>query len=320
MDLEVRHLRTVAVIAETGSLTAAAAALGLSQSALSVRLRRMEDEIGAPLFTRGPSGVELTAVGEYVLLRARSILDALGELRTGAARFADQTGPVVTVGGSAGSVLLGLAERMRAELPAADVRVTMEHSPLLLRDQVVAGALDLVTTVDFPGFPMPVHQALHCEVLESEPVFVAISSADPLAARDEIALADLADHSWAVSPANGAGWPDCFHAACARHGFTPDVRYTTPHGDTVRTLIAAGRAVAPCQPVYFADDGVVVRPLAGNPVWQRHIMLCPREGALARRLPELVEFAREAYWSFVREHSGHFDLLRAGFTTSSPRR
>ncbi|GGS45418.1 MULTISPECIES: LysR family transcriptional regulator [Actinokineospora] len=311
MELEVRHLRTVAVIAETGSLTRAAVLLGLSQPALSVRLRRMEEEIGAPLFTRSPAGVELTAVGEYVLLRARSILAAMSELRSGAARFVERAKPVITVGGSAGSVLLGLAERMGAELPDADVRLTMEYSPLLLRDLLAAGRLDLVTTVDYPGFEMPSHQALHCEVLAEEPVFVAVPGSDPLAAQDEIALGDLADHNWAVSPPNGAGWPDCFHIACAQHGFTPEVPYTTPNADTVRTLVAAGRAVAPCQPVYFGSEDVVVRPLAGNPLWQRHVMLCPRDGTLAKRLPTLVDFARDAYWSFVREHSPHYDLLRA---------
>ncbi|MGW5053679.1 LysR family transcriptional regulator [Actinokineospora sp. NPDC004072] len=311
MELEVRHLRTVAVIAETGSLTRASAQLGLSQPALSVRLRRMEAEIGAPLFTRSPAGVELTPVGEYVLLRARAILAAVDELRSGAAQFAERTKPVVTVGGSAGSVLLGLADRMGEELPAAEVRLTMEYSPLLLRDMLAAGKLDLVTTTDLPGFELPAHQALLCEVLVEEPVCVALPSTDPLADQAEIALGDLADRSWALSPPNGAGWPDSFHIACARHGFTPEVPYTTPNADTVRTLIAAGRAVAPCQPVYYPGEGVVVRPLAGRPLWQRHIMLCPRDGALARRLPELVEFARDAYRAFVREHAPHLDLLRA---------
>ncbi|MGW5053906.1 LysR family transcriptional regulator [Actinokineospora sp. NPDC004072] len=311
MELEVRHLRTVAVIAETGSLTKASMVLGLSQPALSVRLKRMEEEIGAPLFTRSPAGVEPTAVGEYVLLRARAILAAVAELRRGAARFAERAKPVVTVGGSAGSVLLGLAERMSASLPAADVRITMEYSPLLLRDLVLAGRLDLVTTVDYPGFETPAHESLHCEVIEEEPVFVVLPSTDPLAGQDEIALGELADHSWAITPPDGAGWPDCFQLACAHHGFTPDVRFTTTNADSIRALVAAGRAVAPCQPVYFADDRVVVRPIAGNPVSQRHVMLCPRGGPLAKRLPALVDHAREAYWAFVREHSAHFDLLRA---------
>ncbi|MFC5288668.1 LysR family transcriptional regulator [Actinokineospora guangxiensis] len=312
MELELRHLRTVAVIAETGSLTKAAVVLGLSQPALSVRLKRLEEEVGAPLFTRGSTGVVPTLFGEFVLLRARAILAAVGELRRGAARFAQQASKVVRIGGSAGSVLLGLAERLDADLPSVDVRLAMEYSPLLLRDLVAAGQLDLVTTVDYPGFEIPEHDVLRCAVIEEEPVFVAVPATDPLAARSAIALGDLAAHSWVLSPPDGAGWPDAFHIACAQHGFSPDVRYTTPNSDSIRALVSAGRAVAPVQPVYFADGDVAVRPLEGNPVSQRHIMLCPRDGALARRLTVLVEFARDAYWSFVREHTAHFDLLRAG--------
>ncbi|MFC7615609.1 LysR family transcriptional regulator [Actinokineospora soli] len=246
MELELRHLRTVAVIAETGSLTKASVVLGLSQPALSIRLKRMEEEIGAPLFTRGPTGVELTAVGEFVLLRARAVLAAVGELRRGAVQFAQRAKPVITVGGSAGSVLLGLAERIGAHLPAVDVRLTMEYSPLLLRDLVAAGQLDLVTTVDYPGFATPAHEALACEVVEEEPVFVAVPATDPLAALDAIPLADLADRCWAITPPDGAGWPDCFYISCAHHGFTPEVRYTTPNADSIRALVAAAARSRPC--------------------------------------------------------------------------
>ncbi len=56
MELELRHLRTVRAIADTGSLTKAAATLGLAQPALSAQLRRIEKALGGTLFERDHTG------------------------------------------------------------------------------------------------------------------------------------------------------------------------------------------------------------------------------------------------------------------------
>ncbi|GGS53953.1 LysR family transcriptional regulator [Actinokineospora fastidiosa] len=312
MDLDLRHLRTVAVIAETGNLTKAAAVLGLTQPALSSRLKRLEGWIGAPLFIRRQTGMELTAVGRFTLLRTRAILASVAELRRGALQFTHNVDPMITIGGSADSVLLGLADRLATHLPLMEAHILMEYSPVLLRDLVLAGRLDAATTVEYPGFPTLAHESLHSEVIAEEPVFIAISAADPLAERGAIDLADLARHRWAISPPDGAGWPDCFRVACAEHGFDPDVRYTTPNAGSIHALVTAGRVVSPVQPSYPADHLVAVRPLTGNPVVQRHVLLCPRDGVLTCQLGLLTELATEAYWSYVRDHTDHFALLRCG--------
>ncbi|CCH28589.1 LysR family transcriptional regulator [Actinosynnema sp. NPDC047251] len=312
MELELRHLRTVCVIAETGSLTKAAAVLRMSQPALSARLKRLEQEVGAPLFARHPQGMVPTSVGDFVLLRARAILHGVAELRRDAARYTRHATAVVALGGVVGSVSVGLAERLADHLPDRDVRLTMDYSPLLLWDLVTAGRLDVATTVDYPGYELHPTPAVHCEPIVREPVFVAVAATDPLADRAEIPLGELADRTWVMTPSDGAGWPDCFHAACEQEGFRPRVRYTTPSSDSIRALVSGGRAVAACQPVYLPSDEVVVRPIAGNPVSMRHVLVCPREGTLAGWLPTIVRLAREAYWAYVRDHTAHFEFLSTG--------
>src|ERR1700687_4426445 len=77
MNLEIRHLRLVAAIAETGSVTRAGNCLHLTQSALSHQLRDAEEQLGAPLFERGSRKMTLTAAGARLLQSARTVIAEL---------------------------------------------------------------------------------------------------------------------------------------------------------------------------------------------------------------------------------------------------
>jgi DNA-binding transcriptional LysR family regulator len=74
-------LRTFAVIAEQGHLTAASEILGRTQSAISVQLRKLEDDLGVALFTRTPQGMVLTPSGALLVPAARAALVDLSEVR-----------------------------------------------------------------------------------------------------------------------------------------------------------------------------------------------------------------------------------------------
>src|SRR4030088_1085479 len=77
MHLEIRHLKLVAAIAETGSVTLAGNLLHLTQSALSHQLRDAEEQLGARLFDRQKGTMTPTAAGERLLQSARAVLDEL---------------------------------------------------------------------------------------------------------------------------------------------------------------------------------------------------------------------------------------------------
>ncbi len=298
MDLEIRHLRAVCAIADTGSLTKAAVLLGLSQPALTAQLQRVERELGGPLFTRGRRGAELTRLGEFVLSRARATLLNIDELKRVAAHVGDKR--VIRLGGAMGSVAVGQAHRLNAYLGDIDMRLQMEYSPRLLWELLIAGRLDALTTVDYPGYEVQPTSGVVCEVIEIEPVFVALSSEHPLADRSEIALSALAGETWALTPSDGAGWPDCFHAACQQAGFMARVPYTIASRSPIRDLIIQGQAISACQAVFEPAPGIVVRPLTGSPVVMRHLVACRRDGPLAPHLAELVRFGREAHHDYAQ--------------------
>jgi DNA-binding transcriptional LysR family regulator len=80
---ELVSLQMLSVVARTGSLRLAAAELGVTQQALSQRVRAMEVRVGVPLVTRGPRGSHLTADGRLIVQWASRVLDAAAELDAG---------------------------------------------------------------------------------------------------------------------------------------------------------------------------------------------------------------------------------------------
>lgn len=113
--MELRHLRYVLAAAEAGSFRAAARALGIRESAVSRRIRDLEDEIGAALFVRSHKGVKLTYAGQRFVCRSRTALD----------QISDATKDVGAIGRATGSkteLLRTLAAAASVESAAIGVR------------------------------------------------------------------------------------------------------------------------------------------------------------------------------------------------------
>jgi DNA-binding transcriptional LysR family regulator len=269
MQLELRHLRTICLIATTGSLTRAAAVLGVSQPALSAQLKRIESLLGGRVFDRSRQGVTATSYGRFVLTRARSALKNADELTSG-------TEPgVARFGCVAEPSLIGLLERLFALLPDVELTVRTESSPRLLLDLLTVGHLDAAALVDHPGRELPVRASVTSHVVAVEPVHVALPSRHPLARRDELALAELAGETWALPDE-----AEYVLAACDDAGFTPEVADR-------EASVAPWRATVPPPP------GMTVRPLAGTPIAVRHLIAWRHDGAFAGVAGELTILAAE---------------------------
>ncbi|MBB6119588.1 LysR family transcriptional regulator [Nocardiopsis algeriensis] len=291
MDLELRHLRTICLLADTGSVTKAAAALSTSQPALTTQLQRIEREVGGALFHRGRSGVRPTELGEFVLVRARTVLLSMEDLlHDVSARGASPT--TLRMGG-VGPLALELSARIPEVFPNVPVHVRTEYSPKLVTDLVRAGRLDVGTTIDYAARDLSTDGPLAWAMLSVEPVHVALWEDHPLAGRDAVDLGGLADCTWALTPPDGTGWPECFYLACQRAGFTPHVPYRLYERSEIRDMVAARRAIAPCQPDFDTGEGVVVRPLKGDPVQLRHLLVWRRDGVVNRAADDIARIARE---------------------------
>ncbi|MFH8612026.1 LysR substrate-binding domain-containing protein [Streptomyces sp. NPDC018029] len=272
MDLELRHLKTIRAIADAGSLTKAATALGLAQPALSAQLKRIERALGGELFERGRHGVRATALGEFVLARARVVLPAVTGLREEAQRFARdwEGGAGFRLGGIHGPLLGALVDRLAAAYPGVRVTTHTSWSEREIASRTAAGRLDFALVGTCGASAPPQSDLLVWREVARDPVFVMLPTGHPLAGHQEIDLAQLADEAWTDVPGDGC-FADCFSAACARAGFTPSRVYETDVASCVH-LVQVGRAVGLCRATFPPTPGLVTRPLSGAPLYWRHLL------------------------------------------------
>lgn len=144
--MEIRQLKAFLVIAETQTFTAGARRLGITQAAISMQIRQLEDELGIQLFTRTPRRVIITEAGEKLLDRARRILN-------------DHDGAVAEIaeiaGGQFGRLRIGTASgtfamnqlpaiilQLQKSRPYADITVHSGTS-LELVDRILNGEVDI---------------------------------------------------------------------------------------------------------------------------------------------------------------------------------
>jgi DNA-binding transcriptional LysR family regulator len=125
MQLDPAALRVIEAVARAGTLTRAGAALGLSQPAISYQLRRAEDHLGIPLFTRHRGGCTPTPAGEVLL---RGLLPGLAQIDAALAEAqAMARAPalrILTDFGFAGLWLMPRLARFRAQHPDIAVQIT----------------------------------------------------------------------------------------------------------------------------------------------------------------------------------------------------
>lgn len=293
MELEVRHLRAVCAIADTGSLHKAARQLGMSQPSLTTQLRRIEKTLGAELFSRERTGCRPTPLGRSVLSRARPLVAGMATLVTEARATAGRAdGPCLRVGSTASRALAGWLRRLRDRLPGTDISLHMDVSAGALLKMVAAGQLDVAFVHEVEGCPLPVPAGLERRVLvEREPQFVSMSLDHPAAASSIVELADLADDRWMIDPTVD-GESDGLRRVLGAAGLNPRVM----HGDylTAANLIAVGEAVAPCQPTSGPRDDIAIRPLRDDPLAVRLLLFSRPGGDGAEAYADLTAAYREA--------------------------
>ena len=193
-----RQLEAFVAVATELHFGRAAERLHIAAPTLSDLIRRLERELGTPLFTRSTRQVDLTSAGAELLTRAKVILDEAAAAKAAIRRV---------VGGEAGTVRLGitppaapvlaphLINLFTAEAPQVTVELRRMWLPELL-DAVVTGAIDVALTCG----PVSEPAGIATEVFCAEPLMVGLRPGHRLASRDTIPLADLAHEVLGTAP------------------------------------------------------------------------------------------------------------------------
>ncbi|MEN8504224.1 LysR family transcriptional regulator [Paraburkholderia sp. SIMBA_050] len=284
MDLNLRDIRAFVAVAQTGSFTRAATRLHLSQPALTVQIRRLEETVGARLFDRNSRSVALTPTGrellpvlqkslhdmEHVLIDAR----ALGDGSSGTVRIA-------CLPTFAASVLPELVQQLRKAVPRAgfqvrDVVASMVNT-LVRNDEVDIG----VTGGELTDSALEV---LHAS---DDRLVAVLPKRHALARRKRVTLADLAGVPLVLT-AQGTSVRAVVDGAFDNAGCTPQIACEPTYMMTAVAMVRAGLGVtilpASAREVR-AEPELLVRPI-DDPAFVRPIALIKKRG---RTLPPVTE-------------------------------
>ena len=236
--LDLRLVQYFVAVAEELHFGRAAERLHIAQPSLSQQIRRLEMQLGVTLLDRNSRNVHLTDAGEALLVEGRKTLrhaeHAIQATRTAGA-------PRLRVGfyGSAGTDLLPDVLRAFAERQPP-LAVSVNELPFGNVDAVLDGTVDVAFTRLQSG-----QTQLDIAPIRSEPRVVALAAAHPLAARDSVRFAELADDSFITNPMvpdHGAR-PPRWLAEQHRHGLPGRVAAESAGVLEILTLVAAGRGV-----------------------------------------------------------------------------
>lgn len=271
--LDPRRVLTFREVAHLGSFSRAAAALNLTQPAVSQQVAALERQLGARLLDRGPGGLTLTPAGELLLEHADVVSDRLelasGQLEELVAERAHHLRVGAFPSALATRVPRALA-RLADDVKADVAEGTMEG----LAEDVSSG--ELHTAVCFQDHARPRREPEGTERVdvEEEPFVTMLPPGHRLARRREVRLKDLEGETWVAPSRSGL-----VARACEEAGFTPLIRYVSRDPLANRGLVAAGLAVT-ISPEQLAAEfqGVVVKPVVDGPSRDVYALL-PAAGA-----------------------------------------
>ncbi|MGW4029611.1 LysR family transcriptional regulator [Streptomyces sp. NPDC004838] len=301
--IDPRRLRILRAVADHRTVTAAAAALYLTPSAVSQQLNALEQETGHVLLIRGGKGVRLTAAGEILLAHTHTVLAQLERAEAELAAYA---------GGASGDVVVAAFATGIAEIVAPAIGVlTADHPGIRIRVRdaegdeslllVLDGDADLAVAVEYRGAPGEDDPRLARVPLHAEPFDAVLHAGHPLGTHTRVGLAELADDDW-IGPYPGNPCHDMILFACELAGFHPRVVHSS---DDFRAIVAlagtgAGVALVPRSALRGMElRDAVVRPVSGPAATRRvfaavrrgaehHPLICPVLSALAKSASALA--------------------------------
>ena len=262
MAPDLRQFRYFVAVAEESSFTRAAARLMIAQQSLSQQITALERSLGVKLFDRDSRGTRLTDTGALFLPEARAALaradEAVAVVRR-ASRGEVGELRLVFLATIANHLLPPVVRAAREQLPAVEISTT-ETTIGPLVDGVRHGKYDLAFTRP-PQVP-----GLAARTIATEAVCAVLPAGHPLADRAELALADLADERWVMTPRSSwEPWHRAFDESFRAAGFTPDVVARDASVQGLLGLVAAGVGITRLgwSARHLRRTGVVFVPLAG---------------------------------------------------------
>lgn len=281
--VDLRRLQVLRAVHECGTVTAAAALLHLTPSAVSHQLRQLSREVGVPLLERTGRRVRLTPAGLRLVGHADALHARWEQARADVSGYAEvETGPLrmCAFPTALAALLAPAAAMLREEHPHLEVHVS-EAETLDGFGMLLSGEVDLAVVVPTLGSPPLGSPKFHQEPLLEEPLDLLVPAGHRLAGRETATLEEVAHEPWVLAAQGTCDFYELAQAACTAAGFNPEVVHHAKDVIAVLALVGHGLGVAltPRLTVVQPHPGVRRLTLRGSPRPSRRLLACVRRGS-----------------------------------------
>lgn len=291
--MEARTLSNFIVVAEEKNLRRAAMRLHITQPALSRQIQSLEEDIGAPLFTRSVNGMELTPAGESLLHHARNIKAEIELAKQDVLRTTREQRQQLDVGVS-GSAMFNIIPEILEQFSKLhpDVDLVLHAARKEQQMQALRHGQILI------AFERFLHEEadLACEEVLSEPMLLALHKDHPQASQPVIDIRTLRDELFIGGPVDKSADDQFFRL----YGFRRRIEKRANDLMSGLNLVGCGYGIfwAPPSVQSLHIRNVVYRPFLGgeNPVFTLHCMYCKNEQSpLLHAMLEVIRTYRAAH-------------------------
>jgi LysR family hydrogen peroxide-inducible transcriptional activator len=269
--MEIHQLRYFVAVADEGSFSRAAAKVRVAQPSLSQQIRKLEAEVGQPLFDRLPRSVVLTEAGRCLIDYARQILASIGDARRSVDELKDEVSGRLAVGAIptiAPYILPEVVGKFQKHYPEVSLEIVEDVTDGITR-RVEAGELDVALASTCQQSP-----TLRRESLGNEPLLALVPEGHPLAKKTLVELDDLKSQRFLLLHEMHCLSQQVHHLLESRR-LRPEIALAGSQLGTIANLVAAeiGVSIVPQMMVkHRAISGCVSLPFA-PPVPERELNL-----------------------------------------------
>jgi DNA-binding transcriptional LysR family regulator len=273
--MELKQLRVLQTVGETGSFSAAADRLDYTQPAVSKIVATLERQLGTTLVDRGIRPLRLTEAGSALAERAAAAFEQIAAAELEVEAIANLSAGRLRIGtfSSAGAAIVVDALRaFRTGHPGVDVSITEIGMPSALTRSLRRGDLDVGVSFDYPEIGDTFGDDFELEHLLDDPFDVVVPLGHRLEGDRTIRFADLSEENWLLGDF-GVDSPSfrMIDRRCRDARFDPTVAYRVNDCQMAQSLVAAGEGIAllPRLMLRPKHPGVAIRPLTTDPPSRR---------------------------------------------------
>ena len=285
--MEIESLKCFVVLSDKKKFTEAAFECNMTQSTLSKKIKKMENELGVQLFNRTMHETVLTEEGEKFYKYAKSILmmydRALVELQPNTIRLG----------------CMSVLSPYHIPKMLRDFSLSHQHLEFHIKESNARYAIDHIDDFDFilirtDLLDKPSDYVI-CPLIDDE-LCVVVSTLNPLSKQSEIYLSDIKDEAF-IFPEKGSGGYEIFYDACKQAGFEPNIAVEMPHTSTMFSFVEENVGISlSFKKVYQEFENPKLKMISLKDDLHYPIALVYKKGKILHPIKkEFIEYCKEYF-------------------------